>query len=182
MCICASLYAHAHTRKLCSLCSLTYVPLSSLQSGQSPPLHLHCPIYITVGLCDAKYTEGFSALIFLKPSAAFKTVVTISMKRFLLLASVTLYTLGFPSYLSTHNFPLLCNRLSFFSSFLKFSIFLSSILIPLLVSLCTLLSDSFYSHDYKYHLCAENSLATICSGDPFPSSRLCIYQLTRQSS
>lgn len=138
MCIYACLYvyvyagAHTHTtHKLCSLCSLTtpYSQLSSLQFDFCSHLST-CTVLlnITIGLFGAKYTEGFSALIFLEPSAAFKAVDSISLKCFLYLAYVTLNT---PSYLSTHNFPFFFNRFPFFSSSLKFSIFLSSTLISL---------------------------------------------------
>lgn len=94
---------HTHTCQFCSLCSLTsYLRLSSLQSG----FCRHFPTYtslldITTCFFDAKYTESFSALIFLEPPAAFTTVDTISLKCFLLLASVTLHAAGFPSYPST---------------------------------------------------------------------------------
>lgn len=129
--ICVRRRAHTHnTQALFSLLSHPpYSQLSSLQFDFCSHLST-CTVLlnITIGLFGAKYTEGFSALIFLEPSAAFKAVDSISLKCFLYLAYVTLNT---PSYLSTHNFPFFFNRFPFFSSSLKFSIFLSSTLISL---------------------------------------------------
>lgn len=99
--------AHTHTHNTQALFSLLshppYSQLSSLQFDFCSHLST-CTVLlnITIGLFGAKYTEGFSALIFLEPSAAFKAVDSISLKCFLYLAYVTLNT---PSYLSTHNFP-----------------------------------------------------------------------------
>lgn len=138
--MCMFVLAHTHRRTLWSLCSLTsYSQLSSLLYRSCPHLST-CTAFlnITFGLFDAKYTEGFSALIFFEPSVAFEAVDTVFLNAFFFDFCDTVHSwVSFLPLYSQH--PTLFKQI-FFLLFIPyiFSIFLSSALIPLLLSLYTL--------------------------------------------
>lgn len=174
---------HTCTTKLCSLCSLTsYSQVSSLQSGfcSTSPLTLYSSTSPVASLM-LNALRALQSLSFLSPLQHLKLLTLSPWNIFFLwlLWNHPPWVFLLPFY---SQLPTLFNRFPFLSSLLKFSVFLSSALIPLLVSLYTLLSDFICSRDYRYYLCAENSLARICSQDVSLSSRLRICQLTRQSS